>query len=103
MGDVARAIQEVFQKHDALGMVRHAPSHYIGLEVHDVTMRGEFRPGMALAIEPGLYREADGYGIRIEDVVIITETGNEVITRTGLPVEAEAIEAMVGEQGLLER
>lgn len=103
MGDVGRAIQEVFQKHDVLGMVRHVPTHYIGLEVHDVTLRGEFKPGMALAIEPGLYSEAEGFGIRIEDVVVITEDGNEVITRTGLPVEAEAIEALVSEPGMLER
>lgn len=103
MGDVGRAIQDVFEKHGVLGMVRHVPTHYIGLEVHDVTLRGEFKPGMALAIEPGLYSEEEGFGIRIEDVVVITESGNEVISRTGLPVELEAIEALVSEPGMLDR
>jgi Xaa-Pro aminopeptidase len=103
MGNVAAAIQEVFAKHKVESMVRHAPTHYIGMEVHDVSVRGAFQPGMALAIEPGLYSEADGFGIRIEDVVVITAEGCEIITREGLPVEAEAIEAMVKETGLLER
>ena len=102
-GDIASAIQRVITERGMAGYVKHAPLHSIGLEVHDVGARGPFVPGMCLAIEPGLYLDDEGFGIRIEDVVVITEEGCEVITREGLPVEAEAIEAMVAESGLLER
>lgn len=73
----------------------HRTSHYLGLDVHDVGeyfAAGESRPlepGMVITIEPGLYFPADyefvrpearGIGIRIEDDVLITEAGNEVLT-----------------------
>lgn len=103
MGDVGAAIQAVFERHGVQGMVRHAPTHYIGLEVHDVGVRGPFRPGMTLAIEPGLYDDENGFGIRIEDVVLITDDGCEILTREGLPVDAEGIEALAAEAGLLDR
>lgn len=73
----------------------HRTSHYLGLDVHDVGeyyTNGESRalaPGMVITVEPGLYfpaeyefvrPEARGIGIRIEDDVLVTETGNEVLT-----------------------
>lgn len=87
----------------------HRTSHWLGLEVHDV---GDYavddaprplRPGMVLTVEPGLYIPADcdvarselrGVGIRIEDDVLVTETGSEVLTAE-LPAAAEAVEALV--------
>jgi Xaa-Pro aminopeptidase len=86
----------------------HRTSHWLGLDVHDV---GDYRvdgaprrlePGMVLTVEPGLYLPADahggpaalhGTGIRIEDDILITEDGNEVLT-AALPAAAADIEAM---------
>lgn len=87
----------------------HRTSHWLGLDVHDVGdyANGEasrsLEPGMVLTIEPALYVPADredapaalrGVGIRIEDDVVVTADGHEVMT-AALPAEAEAVEAMV--------
>ena len=73
----------------------HGTSHWLGLDVHDVgayTREGKARPlapGMVITVEPGLYIARDapdvpaelrGIGIRIEDDLVITETGNDVLT-----------------------
>lgn len=86
----------------------HGLSHWLGLDVHDVGFYGVDRdrilePGMVLTVEPGLYiaPEADvppeyrGIGIRIEDDIVITETGNENLTDLVVkdPDEIEALMA----------
>jgi Xaa-Pro aminopeptidase len=93
----------------------HQTSHWLGLDVHDAGGYREpdgsplrLRPGMVLTVEPGLYipdaegipADFRGLGIRVEDDVIVTETGREVITRD-VPVDADEIEAIVG-SGVLE-
>ena len=66
-------------------------------------------PGMVLTVEPGLYfpgpfegsgvpEEYVGVGIRIEDDVVVTAEGHEVLT-AGLPVSADEIERLVGAKG----
>jgi Xaa-Pro aminopeptidase len=91
----------------------HQTSHFLGLDVHDVGAYAApdgspvpLRPGMVLTIEPGLYiPDADdvpehlrGIGVRIEDDVIVTVDGHEVITRD-VPVDPAAVEALVGTAG----
>lgn len=59
----------------------HGTSHFIGLNVHDA---GEYdrplEPGVVISCEPGIYIPAEGIGVRIEDDVLITVTGNKVLT-----------------------
>ncbi|OKP04208.1 Xaa-Pro aminopeptidase [Xenorhabdus eapokensis] len=86
----------------------HGLSHWLGLDVHDVGDYGVDRdrilePGMVLTVEPGLYIAPDadvppeyrGIGIRIEDDIVITETGNENLTELVVkdPDEIEALMA----------
>lgn len=54
----------------------HGVSHMLGLETHDVQLSNyELQPGNVFTVEPGLYLEEEGIGIRIEDDVLITEDG----------------------------
>jgi Xaa-Pro aminopeptidase len=86
----------------------HRTSHWLGMDVHDVgayAIDGQSRPlqpGMVLTVEPGLYvpledtsapEELRGIGIRIEDDVLVTESGHEVLTRD-IPKEVDDIEAL---------
>lgn len=88
----------------------HRTGHWLGLDVHDV---GDYRiadqwrmlePGMALTVEPGIYispksrgvpKKWWGIGVRIEDDVVVTRDGHDLLTR-GLPRTAAEIEALVG-------
>lgn len=102
-GDVEQLIAE--NAHRAFFM--HGLSHWLGLDVHDVGFYGPDRsrvlePGMVLTVEPGLYITPDadvpaqyrGIGIRIEDDIVITETGNENLTATVVK-KADDIEALM--------
>ena len=59
----------------------HSTSHFLGLDVHDAAdYHKPLAPGMALTVEPGIYIPEEGIGIRIEDDVIITKTGLEILS-----------------------
>jgi len=73
----------------------HGVSHYLGLDTHDVGDRNvNLQPGMVLTIEPGLYIEEEGIGIRIEDNVVVTEDGCEVLSKDIIKT-VEEIEALM--------
>lgn len=86
----------------------HGTGHHLGLDVHDcaqarreMSMEAELKPGMIFTIEPGLYfhrndllvpEEFRGIGVRIEDDVVVTETGVENLT-AALPRKVDELEA----------
>lgn len=86
----------------------HGTSHHLGLDVHDCALAlredyldGELRPGMILTVEPGLYFKSDdllvpeelrGIGVRIEDDVLVTEGGCEILSHH-LPRSSTDVEA----------
>jgi Xaa-Pro aminopeptidase len=73
----------------------HGLSHWLGLDTHDVGgSGGPLVPGMVLTVEPGIVMAAEGFRIGIEDVVLVTETGREILS-SALPREPEAIEAFL--------
>ena len=102
-GDVDSLIEE--KKYEPFYM--HRTSHWLGMDVHDVgryNVGGEHRPlepGFVLTVEPGIYIANDaedvderwrGIGIRIEDDVVLTKAGHEVLS-DGIPKEIEDVEA----------
>ncbi len=73
----------------------HNVSHYLGLDVHDVgTYQVPLKPGVVLTVEPGIYVEAEGIGIRIEDDVLVTEDGSQVLSEN-IVKEIEDVERLV--------
>jgi Xaa-Pro aminopeptidase len=75
----------------------HGLGHHIGLNVHDP---GEycapFQPGMVVTVEPGIYIPEENLGVRIEDDVLITESGHKLLSE-GLPRDPGEIEKIMAE------
>jgi len=73
----------------------HGISHHLGIDVHDLGTRTEpIQAGMLFTVEPGIYIQEEGMGIRIENNVWITENGN-VDLFEGIPITVEEIEAVM--------
>lgn len=71
----------------------HSVSHPIGIDVHDISLGGDvLAPGWVISNEPGLYIDEEAIGIRIEDDLLITEDGCEVLSKNIIkdPDEIEA-------------
>lgn len=100
--------KEIIEKGEHRKFYMHRTSHWLGMDVHDV---GKYKigddsrvlePGMVLTVEPGIYIAEDaegvvdqfrGIGVRIEDDVLVTATGQEVLTKA-IPKELDEIEAV---------
>ena len=109
LGLLRGTLQQCLKDESYRRFYMHKTGHWIGLDVHDVgdyRIDGEYRllePGMVLTIEPGLYIAPDakgvaakwrGIGVRIEDDVLVTRDGNEVLSRA-VPKAADEIEGLM--------
>jgi Xaa-Pro aminopeptidase len=73
----------------------HGVSHPIGLDVHDVTYNHlKISPGWVLTVEPAIYIKAEGFGVRLENTVVVTENG-QLDLMANIPIEADEIEALM--------
>jgi len=73
----------------------HGVSHPIGLDVHDVTYSHfKIQPGWVLTVEPAIYIQEEGFGVRLENTVLVTENG-QLDLMADIPVEADEIEALM--------
>jgi Xaa-Pro aminopeptidase len=73
----------------------HGTSHHLGLDVHDYgNIYRTFEAGMVFTCEPGIYIPEEGFGIRLENDIVITPTGN-IDLMESIPIEAEEIEELM--------
>ena len=110
LGAVKGRVKRIVEKEKYKRFYMHRTGHWLGMDVHDV---GDYRiddqsrmlePGMVMTVEPGLYIAPDdekapkrlrGIGIRIEDDVLVTKSGREVLT-SAAPKSIDEIESIVG-------
>jgi len=75
----------------------HGLGHHIGLNVHDAgDPNRPLQPGMILTVEPGIYIPEENLGVRLEDIVLVTETGAVLLTAS-LPRTVEEVERFMAE------
>jgi Xaa-Pro aminopeptidase len=74
----------------------HGTSHHIGLDTHDYGLLHEpMQANMVFTVEPGIYIPDEGFGIRLEDDVVIQEAGEPFNLMRNIPIEAEEIEELM--------
>ncbi len=84
-GEVDEAARAVLRKAGLAKYFTHSTGHGVGLEIHEAPRLAagqalELKPGMVITVEPGVYL-AGKFGIRIEDMVAVTQRGNKVLTK----------------------
>lgn len=89
-----RAAAEVFDAYGCGRHALHAIGHHVGMAVHDVGGTGTLAAGNVIAVEPGLYMPEKNLGVRIEDTVLVTGEGCEILTGD-VPKEIDAIEKLM--------
>ena len=73
----------------------HGVSHPIGLDVHDATYNHlKIESGWVMTVEPGIYIKEEGFGVRLENTVMVTENGQQDLMAK-IPIEADEIEALM--------
>jgi Xaa-Pro aminopeptidase len=74
----------------------HGTSHHMGLDTHDYgILTDKMQSNMVFTVEPGIYIPAEGFGIRLEDDVVIQESGSPFNLMRNIPIEANEIEDLM--------
>ena len=98
---LSEAVQNVLERYGYAEYLTHGVSHYVGMSTHDVGTSDIFEPGVVITVEPGVYIPEKNLGIRIEDTVLVTKDGYEVLTKD-IPKELTEIESLMSERGFAE-
>jgi Xaa-Pro aminopeptidase len=85
VGEVDAAARKLLKKRGLVKYFTHSTGHGLGLEIHEAprVAAGQtelLRPGMVITVEPGVYLPGK-FGVRIEDTVVLTESGCEILTK----------------------
>ncbi|RZJ28254.1 MAG: aminopeptidase P family protein [Flavobacterium sp.] len=74
----------------------HGTSHHLGLDTHDYGLLHEpMKPNMVFTVEPGIYIPGERFGIRLEDNVVVQESGDPFNLMRNIPIEADEIESLM--------
>jgi len=98
---LSAAVEEVLEHYGYSEYLTHGVSHYVGMSTHDVGSSETFEPGVVITVEPGVYMPDKNLGIRIEDTVLVTKDGCEVLTG-GVPKDPVEIEKLMSEKSFTE-
>jgi len=99
--DLDEIAREALDRRGYARFMTHAVSHYVGMSAHDVGNPAPFEPGVVIAVEPGVYLSEKDLGVRIEDTVLVTGDGCEVLTKD-VPKEIVEVEKLMTGKGLAE-
>lgn len=95
MADLQRAAEDSLRRAGYLADFIHGFGHFVGLDVHDAGFYEKPLPvGAVITVEPGVYLPARGFGVRIEDEVVITKDGYRLLT-DAFPRKLEDVEAWI--------
>lgn len=103
MSELNKKASSIIEEAGYGNFIKHSVSHCIGLDVHDTWSSDTLKAGMIITIEPGIYIPKDaedlppeyrGFGIRIEDDVLVTEDGHKVLSEK-IPKEISEIENLM--------
>jgi len=82
----------------------HGTSHFIGLDTHDVGLWTEpIQANNVFTVEPGIYIPEENLGIRLEDDVVIQESGAPFNLMGNIPIEAEEIEELMNTSNVIQQ
>ena len=74
----------------------HGTSHHLGLDTHDYgLLEDTFQANMVFTVEPGIYLPKEGFGVRLEDDVVIQESGDPINLMKDIPIDSEHIEELM--------
>jgi Xaa-Pro aminopeptidase len=98
MADLQHVAEESLRRAGHLADFIHGFGHFVGLDVHDA---GDYEKpipiGAVFTVEPGVYLPAQGFGVRIEDEVVMTDRGYRLLT-SSIPRKLEEVEAWVARE-----
>ncbi len=98
MAELQHVAEESLRRAGHLADFIHSFGHYVGLDVHDAGDRERPIPvGAVITVEPGVYLPVQGFGVRIEDEVLVTDKGYRLLT-AALPRKLEDVEAWVARE-----
>jgi Xaa-Pro aminopeptidase len=100
-GEIDEAVREVLGRSGYGPYLSHGVSHYVGMSTHDVGKSEPFEAGVVITVEPGVYIPDKNLGVRIEDTVLVTKDGCEILTKE-MPKEISEIEKLMAEQGIID-
>jgi Xaa-Pro aminopeptidase len=76
----------------------HGTSHHMGLDTHDYGLLYEpIKPNMVFTVEPGIYLPDEGFGIRLEDDVVVQAQGDPINLMRDIPIQADEIESLMNQ------
>ncbi|MFQ5649007.1 MAG: aminopeptidase P N-terminal domain-containing protein [bacterium] len=105
-GEIHRVARKIIEDAGYGAYFKHGTSHYLGLDTHDAGDHGPLQPGMVITVEPGIYIRQGALldhaywniGVRIEDDVLVTDDGHQLLSEKA-PREMAAIEQLMRQEG----